>query len=288
MLDSEFYILFYMKYYHWLLAIGTLAFGSSISSCRSAKKIQTAAFKKDTAVVVLVPPTDRKPDSTKYFQQVFGAVQNNRVTNFNTLVAKVKVEYKGANGKTPDFNADVRCKKDSIIWISINSILGEALRAVITKDSVKVLYKYPNKYVQLRSIEYIQEVTHIPFSFTELQDVLMGNPIYLDSNIVSYKNEEKTISLMSVGALFKHLLTVDKNTFLPTHSKLDDVDVLRARTCDITYDDYELKNGINFSKYRKIVVSEKNKLEIELQFRQFDFNNQLAFPFKIPKNYKRE
>ena len=278
-----------MKYYHWLLAIGTFIFSINISSCRSAKKIQTAVSKKDTSVVVVVPPaTDRKADSTQYFQQVFNAVQGNRIINFNTLVAKVKVEYRGANGKKPDFNADVRVKKDSIIWISINSILGEALRAVITKDSVKVLYKYPDKYVQLRSIEYIQEVTHIPFSFTELQDVLMGNPIYLDSNIVSYKNEEKTISLMSVGALFKHLLTVDKGNYLPVHSKLDDIDVLRARTCDITYDDYEMKNGINFSKYRKIVVSEKTRLEIELQFKQFDFNNQLSFPFKIPKNYKRE
>jgi hypothetical protein len=275
-----------MKYYHWLLAIGTLACSIGISSCRSAKKIQAAVSKKDTTVIVSV--IDHKPDSTQYFQQVYKGVQANRVTNFNTLLAKVKVEYRGANGKKPDFNADVRVKKDSIIWISINSILGEALRAVITKDSVKVLYKYPDKYVQLRSIEYIQEVTHIPFSFTELQDLLMGNPIYLDSNIVSYKNEEKTVSLMSVGALFKHLLTVDKGNYLPVHSKLDDVDVLRARTCDITYDDYESKSGINFSKHRKIVVSEKTTLEIELQFKQFDFNNQLSFPFKIPKNYKRE
>ncbi|WP_315818109.1 DUF4292 domain-containing protein [Paraflavitalea speifideaquila] len=199
----------------------------------------------------------------------------------------MKVDYKGSDGKKLDFTANVRLQKDSIIWISINSILGEALRAMVTKDSVKVLNKL-DKMVQLRSIEYIQEVTKIPFSFNELQDLLMGNPIYLDSNIVSYKNEEKTISLMSVGSLFKHLLTVYKNDYVPQHSKLDDVDVIRARTCDITYGDYETKNGINFSKYRKIVVSEKSKLEIELQFKQFDFNEQLSFPFNIPRNYKRQ
>lgn len=236
---------------------------------------------------MVVPVIDKKPDSTQYYQQVFQSALAKRITDFSSLSAKVKVEYKGANGKKPDFNANVRLLKDSIIWISINSILGEAIRAMVTKDSVKVLNKM-DKVVQLRSIEYLQEVTKIPFSFNELQDLLIGNPIYLDSNIVSYKDEEKTISLMTVGSLFKHLLTVGKDDYLPRHSKLDDVDVLRARTCDITYGDHETKNGITLPKYRKIVVSEKSKLEIELQFKQFEFNEQLSFPFNIPKNYKRQ
>jgi hypothetical protein len=273
-----------MKYFPWLLAFGALVISSNLSSCRSAKKIQTAAAKKDTTVVV--PVIDKKPDSIQYYKQVYNAVNANRLANFKTFSAKIRVEFKGVNGKKPDFTANIRMKKDSIIWITVPTILGEALRAVVTRDSVKVLYKIPDKYAQLRSIEYLKEITQIPFSFNELQDLVMGNPIYLDSNIVSYKDEEKVLSLMTAGSLFKHLLTVSKEGFLPTHSKLDDVDMLRARTCDIIYGDYEQKNGMNFSKYRKIVVSEKNRLEIELQFKQFEFNEQLDFPFKIPKNYK--
>ncbi|MDF2193059.1 DUF4292 domain-containing protein [Paraflavitalea sp. CAU 1676] len=277
-----------MTYFKWLGFIAVLIVGIQVSSCRSTRKIQTAITKKDTTVVVVVPEVDRKADSTKYIQQVFQSVQNTRITDFRAMTAKVKVEYKGADGKKPDFTANVRLQKDSAIWINVTTILGEALRAMVTKDSVKVLYKM-DKMVQLRSIEYLQEVTKIPFSFNELQDILLGNPIYLDSNIVSYKNEEKAISLMSLGTLFKHFLTVNRGDYSPQHSKLDDVDMNRARTCDITYGDYELKNGINFAKYRKIVVSEKSKLEIELQFKQFDFiNEQLSFPFTIPKNYKRQ
>ncbi|AXY76104.1 DUF4292 domain-containing protein [Paraflavitalea soli] len=277
-----------MTYIKWLGLLAVLIVAIQASSCRSTRKIQTAITKKDTTVVVVVPEVDRKVDSTKYIQQVFQAVQNNRISNFRSMTAKVKVDYKGADGKKLDFTANVRLQKDSAIWIIVNTIIGEALRAMVTKDSVKVLYKM-DKLVQLRSIEYLQEVTKIPFSFKEMQDLFMGNPIYLDSNIVSYKNEEKTISLMSVGALFKHFLTVFRNDYAPQHSKLDDVDVIRARTCDITYGDYEAKNGINFAKYRKIVVSEKSKLEVELQFKQFDFiNEQLSFPFPIPKNYKRQ
>lgn len=282
------YIFFFMTYIKWLGLFAVLIVAIQVSSCRSTRKIQTAITKKDTTVVVVVPEVDRKADSTKYIQQVFQSVQSNRINNFRSMTAKVKVDYKGSDGKKLDFTANVRVQKDSAIWIIVNTIIGEALRAMVTRDSVKVLYKM-DKIVQLRSIEYLQEVTKIPFSYYEMQDLLLGNPIYLDSNIVSYKNEEKTISLMSVGSLFKHFLTVFRNDYALQHSKLDDVDVIRARTCDITYGDYEAKNGINFSKYRKIVVSEKSKLEIELQFKQFDFiNEQLSFPFPIPKNYKRQ
>ena len=91
-----------------------------------------------------------------------------------------------------------------------------------------------------------------------------------------------------MGELFKHFLTVSKNEYRLQHSKLDDVDKGRARTCDITYGDYETKNGVVFSTFRKITVSEKSKLDIEMQFKQFDFNEQLNFPFSIPKNYKSQ
>ncbi|WP_315818110.1 hypothetical protein [Paraflavitalea speifideaquila] len=77
-----------MTYFQWLLAIGILISSISISSCRSARKIQTAITKKDTTVVVVVPEVDRKIDSTKYIQQVFLAVQGNRINHFRSMGAK--------------------------------------------------------------------------------------------------------------------------------------------------------------------------------------------------------
>ena len=75
------------------MALGSWVIGSNMSSCRSAKKIQTAASKKDTTVIV--PVVDKRPDSTQYYKQVYNAVNSNRVTNYKTFSAKVKVEYKG-------------------------------------------------------------------------------------------------------------------------------------------------------------------------------------------------
>jgi hypothetical protein len=46
------------------------------------------------------------------------------------------------DGKNYDVNATMRMYKDSAIWLSANAVLGiEAMRVLITKDSVKLLNK---------------------------------------------------------------------------------------------------------------------------------------------------
>jgi hypothetical protein len=272
-----------MKYIQVCCIIGLIM--AAVVSCRSTKTIQTAITKKDT--IQVIPVVDARADSMAFIRQVLDTVKKNRI-DYKTCSAKVKVDFEGGDGKKNDFNAFVRLKKDSVLWISINAAFGiEAFRVLITPDSVKVVNKI-DKIVQLRSVEYLQEVSKIPLTFNDLQNLLVGNPVYLDSNITSYKKEEHTISLISIGVLFKHLLTVNKGDYTLQHSKLDDVDANRARTADITYGDYEVKNGIRFSTYRRITVSEKKKLDIEMQFKQFDFNMELNFPFNIPRNYKRQ
>lgn len=250
-------------------------------SCRSAKRITTAMSKRDSVVV----RGDSRADSIRYMADTYRTIQENRI-DFNTFSAKVKVDFEGGDGKKNDFNATLRMKKDSVIWISINAVLGiEAFRVMITPDSVMVLNKL-DRLVQLRSVSYLQEVTRIPITFYDLQDLIIGNPIFLDSNLVSYNKQESTVSLIMVGDLFKHLLTVDHNGLRPQFSKLDDANSDRARTAYIAYGNYTMKNEKPFSTFRKITVSEKARLDIEMQFRQFDFNEALSYPFNIPKNYK--
>jgi hypothetical protein len=199
----------------------------------------------------------------------------------------MKVHYEGSDGKDYEFNAFVRLQKDKIIWISINALLGiEAFRAIITPDSVKVLNKLDKVY-QLRSVSYLQEMSHLPFDFKTLQAIILGNPIYLDSNILYYRKDVQGISLLSVGPLYRNYLTLNNDLSIK-HSILDDVDPMQARSCDISYGQYEKMDTIFFSTYRKIVASEKGRLDVEMIFNKYSFNENLNYPFSIPKNYKRQ
>jgi len=144
-----------------------------------------------------------------------------------------------------------------------------------------------NKTYLTRSIDYLQEVSGLPLTLSNLQDILAGNPVFIDS-VVSYSNDNSTISLLSIGKTFKNLVTINGEKNVLVHSKLDDLDITRSRTADLNYDDYENKKGKSFSSKRRITVAEKNKLDISLNFKQYEFNDDLSFPFSIPKNYKQK
>jgi hypothetical protein len=258
-----------------------------LASCRATKNIQTAVAKKDTVVQVTAPPVQTGEDSAAIIRENYGLVKNNHI-DFKTFSAKVDVDYEDAEGKKYNVNAHVRMYKDSAIWVSVTAILGiEGLRMYITKDSVKLLDKQ-NKIYSARSVSYLQELSDLPLDLSSLQDLLIGNPVFLDSNITSFTRSTGSISLLSSGDFFKNFITVSESNKLMQSSKLDDQDDQRNRTCYLTYNDYESVNGFSFPTKRSINVTEKKHLDIKMNFKQYEFNETLSFPFSVPKNYKRK
>ncbi len=260
-------------------------------SCSTTKKvetIQTAITKKDTTEVIVVIEKP-KIDSVAIVKSILQKVLKQRV-DFSTFYAKIKIDFESAN-ESKGFTAYLYMKKDSAICVRlVGSFLGitkEGVVAKITKDSVVVINKI-EKTVQKRAITYLQEVTKIPFDFTTLQDILIGNPVFIDSNVVSYRNGDNELAVYMVGSLFKHLVSLDKADFKVLNSKLDDTDPLKNRTCNISFSNYENKNGTSFSTYRKISVAEKSKLDVWLDYKQYTFNEPLTYMFNIPKNYKKQ
>jgi len=252
------------------------------SSCRSTKKLQTAVNKKDT----IVTGTKVLPDSLKAGKDLFAILNNNRI-NFKTFSAKIKVDYEDAKGRQPDVNAFVRIQKDSIIWISINAtfLSIEAFRILITKNKIIILNKL-EKQVEEHPFSFIESIAKIPLDFKTLEDIIIGNPVYLGDKVVAYKVTENRILLSTIGEYFKNLLTLSANNNLIERSKLDDLDVKLNRTADLSYGKYENKEGVRFSTEREITVAEKTKVNIKLDFKQYDFNTVLSYPFTVPKNYK--
>lgn len=260
-----------------------LLFLNALLSCRSTKKLQSAINKKDTTIITANIPSAK--DTTEDLELIMENIKKNHI-DFETFTAKIKVDYSDNRGKQPDVTAFVRMKKDSAIWISINAtILNiEAFRILITKDSVRILNKL-EKNVECHSLDYLEEVAKIPLDFNTLQDLIIGNSLFL-GKIITYRKTENRILVSTVDEHFKNLLTLSADNNLIERSKLDDLNVVLNRTADLTYADYEKKSGFNFSTSREITVAEKTKVNITLNYKQYDFNGDVSFPFSIPKNYK--
>lgn len=271
--------------------------GIGVVGCRSTKKIRkviaTTVPHKDTtghaARVAALPPRDAHADSMAVISEAVAGLYRNRI-DFQTFSAHMHVHFQTGDGKNNEVNALVHIEKDKRIWVAIFGSVGpvtiEAFRVLITPDSVKILDKM-KKIARLRSVTYLQEQIGLPVDFRTVQDILIGNPVYFDtSHILYYRTETKGVSLYSLGRVFSNFLTLNADYTL-NHSKLDDADPMRARTCDMTYGDFDLSAAVPFSLYRKVSVTEKAKVDIEMNIKQYKFNEPLSDNFTIPKNYKR-
>lgn len=255
-----------------------------LAACRSTKNIQKVIEKKDTVAFVMPVYMPTHDDTVKLINSVF---EGYKPIEYKTFAAKIKVDYFNSKGKQPDFVANVRMRKDSIIWISISNDLGiEGFRVLIDKDSIRVMDKLANTY-KVKPLISLQDIAQIPFSFTHIQELLVGNPVFFNKDsIIAYNKTEKGYTLLSSGEVFKNLLSFNTG-FLFEKSKLDDKDMMRNRTADLSYFEYENKTGFTFSTYRELFLSQQNKLDIQLKFKDYKFNEELTYPFNIPKKFKR-
>jgi Domain of unknown function (DUF4292) len=270
------------RFYRTWIAVAAVVCLVLTLSCRGSKKIQTAINNVDSSQVVKMDHPE--VDSAALKAGILAKVNQQRI-DFNTFFAKIKVDYTDNSGKKTNATAFVRVRKDSLMWVSLTGPLGiEGFRALISPDSVLVMNKL-EKTLSRRSVNYLQDIIKLPIDFYVLQDIIMGNPVFFAENIVSFKYAGPSLMALSVGSFFKHLVTIDTTSNQLIHSKLDDVDDLRNRTCDITLGGFQNQQGRSFSTMREITVTEKSKLDIVLEFKQFSFNEPQTFPFNVPKNY---
>ena len=274
----------------WFKIIFGLIFLYLLNGCHSTKKLQTAIQRKDTVSVNMVNANVNLSDSNLNTKnpaiRILDSINKNKI-DFKTFSAKAKVQYEDHNGKQPDFIAFIRLEKDSLLWISISStFLGiEAFRLYITPDTIIILNKL-DKVVEYHPFSYVESIAQIPLNFSLLQDILVGNPVYVGDSIVSYRQTENRILIGTVGEYFKNLMTITPGNYDVERIKLDDIDLSKNRTAGLLYGNYEKNPNFDFSTYREINVSEKSKVDIRISFKQYEFNKDLSFPFAIPRNYK--
>jgi len=267
-----------------LIALAAL----TLVSCRSTRTIQTAINTRADSLAQAQRDLEMaRIDSVRYIKGQYDSVMAQRI-EFKTFSGKIDADYQETEGKKTNLTVQVRIQRDSLIWLSLTALFGiEGVRACITTDSVKVMNKQDKTYL-VRPIAYLQELTALPLDLHSLQDLLVGNPVFLDSTFQQYSKGGGLISLQGSNEWFRKLLTIGEVDKLMSSYKLDDLNVSRPRTSYLTYGEYENKMGKWFSRRRTVQVSEKKNFLVRIQYKQYAFNETLSFPFAVPKNYRVE
>ena len=256
--------------------------GLITGGCRTAKKTQYVV--RDSAVSVS-PATTLKPvdSAVRLKEQLTNNI--NTPLDFITFYGRAKANF---NSPQASGNATVyiKMKKDSVIWISITGPLNiEGARVLVTPDSVKIINKLENT-IQLSSIARLQQITKLPLNFNDFQNIILGKPGLNGTNNVDYQIKKDSITLTATGELLTYIYSFTKNNFLLGQTNFQTSGNTDVTGANIFYNNYRAVNNLNFSASRDIAVFGASPANLQLDFREYNFNQPQSFVFTISKNYR--
>lgn len=272
-----------------LIVLGIISTG--LFSCRHSRQISRVSFPvADSSKHI---ENNNSADSasaaaaTAYNKELLAGIRNNYIS-FNTFSAKLKIDFETESKQMSGINANMRMQKDSLIWISVSApIIGEVARAVITPDSLKAVDKF-HKKVYLRALKDAKDILNIPFDFRTLQDMIIGNPIYLTDSIYQVVKTPAVISFTCDSTFFTSIFNVFADDYGLQQSKVMDKDETHKRSIELTYGEYKSQGKIKFATRRRVFVEEKSYTKVNMDFNKVDFDQPVTFPFTVPSGYSKE
>lgn len=256
-------------------------------SCR-ATKISRATFPSDT--------TARKTDSLSrekahaFARNIVEKVRANSIA-FKTFSAELKMDYDDDKGKRMNnLGVNIRMEYDSAIWIRVAGPANiEGARILITKDSIKITNKLEGT-VTLRNVQEGQEMLKLKMDLTTLQDLIVGNAVFLSDSITNIVATQSVISFASLQPELVSLFNIFADDYVVQQCRITDKDSTAANTrvVELTYGDHKMVEGRKIAFQRKIYVEDKSVVKVALDFKRMEFNKPQTFPFPIPVKYTRE
>ncbi len=209
--------------------------------------------------------------------------------DFEYLHGKARMILRDAK-KERDVKANVRIRKDSVIWMTFSVIGVQGGKALINKDSITIVSNVDKEYYVFDYAE-LSKRYNFDINFNVIQSAMLGN-------LISPRNsEDEVVQETSYFLLKQNKGTIDVSNFINSASmKIEKVEMKEGNTSNslvINYSNFQPLsnklfpyNGTISLFYKTLsgvlnttIIFEYNKAEVG--------DKELKFPFNIPKRYVR-
>jgi len=267
-----------------------------LSSCKRQRQKSIDTLPQDSTVVKVDTVSIPKNDTIAYDNPTVEAEELKvkvEDIDFKYLIAKSKISFKSKDQDIDNANVTMRMRKDSLLWLQV--VVGpiEAMRALITRDSIKIIDRYSKTYY-LYDFSTLSKKFDFQLSFDLIQSILVGNmPIpkkqgdrfKREKDFFMLRQEEGKImvenyiggqnrrlkKLMLTEQPTKNSLTLDYEDFTQLNNYLFPYSSLMQL-------DYESKD--DKKRYQTVFRIKHQKVELS--------EKPLTFPFSIPSRFERK
>jgi len=208
-------------------------------------------------------------------------ISNNRIS-YQTFSSKSKIDVNGP-GLSQSVNAQIDMVKDTMIGVSLRLFGVEGARILITPDSVKLLDRLNQTYLA-KGYSYIKEQFALDISFTDLQNLIAGNPVFYDSTALSPGVADDKYVLFSQSAVYKNTVWLSPDFSL---NRMFIEDLQQDRNVTLTYSQFDKIEGKPFAFIRSILIDAQGDFAANIEFSKVTLNEPVDFTFTVNPKYTR-
>lgn len=202
------------------------------------------------------------------------------------LDGKARIEYDDGSMSIGG-TASIKMRKDSLIWMSVKKFGFEVARAMVTPDSLYILDRINNEYA-VEPLSYVEERYQLPANLAMMQQVLLGNAVFLTTANLQAQVEADGYRLTAAEGGKRNELWLTSQNFVLQRMRV--ADLTEERELDVTFAGYgDAGANRDFSYLRTLDVDsrETGRARITIEFSQVELNVPTDFHFSIPPRYQR-
>ncbi|GAB3541420.1 DUF4292 domain-containing protein [Spirosoma fluminis] len=258
---------------------------SVVSKADSAKPDTLAAIRPS-----------RLPDSTAASKPNRPGIEEARANvaeiDFQYLTAKSKISFKGPEQDIDNANINIRVRKDSLIWLSVSKLGIEAVRGLITRDSIVIIDKIHKEY-SVYDFPTLSRQFNFNMNFELLQALIVGNLPLPKRPAQKIKNERDYLLLrQSEGKVLVENYIGEQDRKL---KKLMVTEQPTKNTLRLDYEDFTSLNNFLFPYTSLVTLDYKSKTDgqfyqtlLRIKHSKVELvDKSPGFPFTIPSTYQR-
>ncbi len=207
-------------------------------------------------------------------------------TEFSTLNIKASAKYQD-DKQTQNVQAEIRIKKDEKILVSIKVLGFTMAKALITPTSVQYYEKIGGKYFEGDYVGLSQWLG-TDLDFQKVQNMFIGKAIddlHKGKYAVSIMEKLYKLQSNSEGNTDTSFFFESSNFLV---KRLEINQPALDRTLQVAYPDYKKYDEMILPLSLAIDARQKeSKTNIDIEYKNVTFNEDLTFPYSVPEGYER-
>ena len=227
----------------------------------------------------VVTPVKTIPSSTLAIEEI----------DFEYLHGKARMVLKDGN-KEREVKANIRVRKDSVIWMNFTVIGVQGGRALINKDSITVISNVDKEYYVF-DFKELSKRFNFEINYQVIQSAMLGNLLMARNDQDSVEHKSATYLLKQSSGPVQVLNYISAASMKIQKVELKESDTHNSLT--INYGDFQPVGNKMFPYNGTISLFYKTAAGLLNTTIIFEYSKaevgdkELKFPFNIPKKYDR-